>query len=126
MEAAERIAEQKAEDRQWPRASVYVGIDVYSDHNFYTGFSLNMSEGGLFVATHNLVAVGSLVVIHMTLPFEDAPIVTLAEVRWTRDFVEGSDTPPGLGLQFVEIDESGLDKVRRFVSTVREPLFFDE
>jgi uncharacterized protein (TIGR02266 family) len=127
MSAAEKAHPELAHDtRTWPRASAYVGISVYSDHNFYTGFSLNLSEGGVFVATHNLVPVGSTVVLHMILPFDDVPVVTMAEVRWYRDYSEESDGPPGMGLKFVDIDPSSLEVVKRFVSTVREPLFFDE
>lgn len=118
--------EERSSIRRAPRASVHVSIDVFTDHNFWTGLSMNVSEGGLFVATHNAVPVGTLLVLHMSLPFEREPLVTLAEVRWTRAFTEQDDIPPGLGLRFVDLDPDSLDKVRKFVSSVREPLFFED
>jgi uncharacterized protein (TIGR02266 family) len=87
---------------------------------------MNMSEGGLFVATHNCVPVGTRLVLNMVLPFEDEPIVTLVEVRWTRAYSGQDDVPPGLGLQFVDADPPALAKIRKFVSTVREPLFYED
>ncbi len=126
-EAARKISTHGQPDsRRNPRASVYVSIDVFSEHNFWTGLTMNMSEGGVFVATHHRVAVGTTLVVNMMLPFESQAIVTLAEVRWTRDYTGDADVPPGLGLQFVNLDESSLAKIRKFVSTVREPLYFED
>jgi uncharacterized protein (TIGR02266 family) len=126
-EAARRIDDHaKADARRSPRACVYVSIDVFSEHNFWTGLTMNMSEGGVFVATHHTAPVGTTLVVNMMLPFETQAIVTLAEVRWVRDYTGQDDVPPGLGLQFVDLDESSLAKIRKFVTTVREPLYFDE
>jgi uncharacterized protein (TIGR02266 family) len=101
-------------------------VDLSSEHNFWSGLTMNMSDGGLFVATHNIVPVGTELVLNMVLPFEGEPIVLLSKVRWTRPYSAQDDVPPGLGLQFVEPDASALAKVKRFVATVREPLFFDD
>ncbi len=114
-----------AEARTAPRASAYVCIDVFSDHNFWTGLSMNISEGGVFIATHHDVPVGTTIVLHMTLPFEDEPVVTLGEVRWTRVFSNDSDAPPGVGVAFVGLDANASKKIKRFVANVREPLFFE-
>jgi uncharacterized protein (TIGR02266 family) len=116
----------RSDARRTPRACVYVSIDVFSEHNFWTGLTMNMSEGGVFVATHHSVPVGTTLVVNMMLPFESSAIVTLAEVRLSRDYTGQDDVPPGIGLQFVGLDEASLVKIRKFVATVREPLFFDE
>jgi uncharacterized protein (TIGR02266 family) len=117
---------EKPETRREERANAYISVDVFSEHNFYTGLSMNMSEGGVFVATYNVAPVGSIVVIHMSLPFETEPVVMLAEVRWTRPPSDQPECPPGLGLQFVNPEPEALERVKRFVQTVREPLFFEE
>jgi uncharacterized protein (TIGR02266 family) len=122
-EASDEIS---AETRGALRANVYLSVDVFSGHDFWTGLSLNMSEGGLFVATHNaLPEPGSMVVLNINIPFEDEAVVTLAEVRWTRTSEEDG-APPGLGLQFVDLSQSSLEKIARFVTTVREPLSFEK
>jgi uncharacterized protein (TIGR02266 family) len=130
-EAARKLDERSSviEMRSAPRASAYVCIDVFSDHNFWTGLSMNISEGGVFIATHHHVPIGATVVLHMMLPFEDEAVVTLGEVRWIRDCPAneaGSDAPhAGIGVQFVGISPEALAKVRRFVAAVCEPLFFE-
>ena len=126
-EAALRLDEELEMDtRAEPRAAVYASVDLFSEHNFWSGLTMNMSEGGLFVATHNVVAVGTTLVLHMLLPFEPEPVVVLAQVRWTRAYSGQEDVPPGLGLQFIDADASSLGKIKKFVATIREPLFFDD
>ena len=121
-EASEEIA---SETRGALRANVYLSVDVFAGHDFWTGLTMNMSEGGLFVATHNaLPEVGSMVVLNINIPFEDEAVVALAEVRWTRANTD-DDAPPGLGLQFVDLSAGSLEKIARFVTTVREPLSFE-
>jgi uncharacterized protein (TIGR02266 family) len=118
--------ELRTDARDATRADVYASVDLHSEHNFWSGFSMNMSEGGLFVATHRVVPVGTRLTLSMVLPFASQPIVTTVEVRWTRGYSDQADVPPGLGLQFVDTDAVSLAHIRRFVSTMREPLFFDE
>jgi uncharacterized protein (TIGR02266 family) len=119
-------SEFESETRAEPRSAVYASVDLFSEHNFWSGLTMNMSEGGLFVATHQAVAVGTTLVLHMLLPFEKEPVVTLAQVRWTRAYTDQADVPPGLGLQFVDTDAASLKKIKKFVATIREPLFFED
>lgn len=121
-----RRHEPRMERRGEARASVYANVDVHSEHNFWSGLTMNMSEGGLFVATHNVVPVGAVLVLHLTLAQDKEPLIMLAEVRWTRAYSGQEDVPPGLGLQFVDADDASLAKIRQFVATIREPLFFED
>ena len=114
------------ESRRHERANVYGSIDIFSEHNFWTGLTMNMSEGGVFVATHKLLPVGAMVVINLSLPFDGETITALGQVRWTRAYSETSDVSPGLGIQFVNLDKRMLAAVRRFVATVRDPLLFED
>lgn len=117
--------ESRLDTRVVPRASVQVAVDIASEHNFWTGITMNISEGGVFVATHRLEPKGASLVVELTLPEDEKPILALAEVRWTRDYTESSDAPPGLGLKFVSIDSSALERIRAFVERVREPILFE-
>lgn len=112
--------------RAEPRAAVYASVDLFSENNFWSGLTMNMSDGGVFVATHNVVPVGTVLVLNLLLPFEKEPVITLAQVRWSRAYTGQADVPPGLGLQFVDTDTKSLAKIRKFVATMREPLFYDE
>jgi len=111
--------------REQTRANVYVGVDVFSDHNIFTALTMNVSEGGMFVATRAVQPVGSFVVVHMRLPLDEDPITALAEVRWVRGEPLGDDVPAGMGLRFGTIDERDRARVRYFVQGFPEPVFYD-
>jgi uncharacterized protein (TIGR02266 family) len=114
----------REDERKAPRAIAYLCIDLCSEHNFWTGLTMNISEGGVFVATHMLLPVGSLVGLHLELP-NQTRIMTLGEVRWSRAFTGDDDVPPGLGIKFVGLDLGALSSIRKFVLTIREPILFE-
>ena len=113
-------------EREYTRLDLEVAVDMASDHNFFTGFSCNLSGGGLFVATHRVQPVGTLLEISFQLPDSDAPIVAQVEVRWVRDQNELSDCPPGMGLRFLSIEAEASARIQEFTERTREPLFHDE
>ena len=115
----------RTNERKSPRAIAYLCIDLCSEHNFWTGLTMNISEGGVFVATHVMLATGSLVGIHLELPNRAHRIMTLGEVCWSRDYTGDDDVPPGLGIKFVGLDLASLAAVRKFVTTIREPMLFE-
>jgi uncharacterized protein (TIGR02266 family) len=110
--------------RAHTRFSVELAVDLKSESNFYAGLAENLSAGGVFVATHNLQEVGSKVEITVRLPEQDKVVHAIGEVCWVRVFNEESDTPPGMGLRFVELEAGAAQLIERFVAR-REPLFFD-
>jgi uncharacterized protein (TIGR02266 family) len=112
--------------RLFPRASVSLEIGVSSEHNFWSGITMNVSEGGVFIATHHDVPMGTVLSVSLTLPDGGEPVVALGEVRWARPYTGNADAPPGLGVGFVDISEAALSRVRRFVKAVRDPLYFED
>lgn len=115
----------RPQSRKSPRAIAYLCIDLCSEHNFWTGLTMNISEGGVFVATHVMLEPGSLVGLHLELPNRGHRIMTLGEVVWSRDYTGDDDVPPGLGIKFVGLDLPSLAAIRKFVMTVREPMLFE-
>ena len=97
-----------------------------SEHNFYTGLTHDISEGGLFLATHNLLPVGELVNLTFTLPDAPQPFQAAAEVKWVRDTqaTRDRDLPPGMGLKFLELSQQASEMIARFL-LVRDSVFFD-
>jgi len=110
--------------RRFDRAELHVDVSLESDHNFFVGFSENVSEGGLFVATHSLREMGSIVHLTFHLPQREHPVEVDAVVRWVRLYSETSDSPPGLGLQFVDLLNADALAIRSFIEG-RAPLFWD-
>jgi len=111
------------ERRAAQRVDLNVGIGFRSDSNFYTGFTADISEGGLFVATHMLQPIGAELTLTFALP-TGPEISVRGIVRWLRDTHDYNPAiPPGMGVQFQGIANADADRIREFVA-LREPLFF--
>jgi len=108
-----------------PRIGLKVFIGMESEHNFYTGFTQNISSGGLFIATHNTLDVGRQVELLFHLPGGQA-ISTQGEVAWIRDYNEQNlESAPGMGIRFLDLTPKDSALIREFIAA-REPIFFDE
>ena len=119
-------ADAYSECRTVPRVDLEVEVGITSQTNFYVGFSENISEGGLFVATYDLKPVGSELQVRFTLP-DDMEISVVGVVCWVRDprNFNDPDTPPGLGVQFFDLPDEDREAIRRFTK-VRQPIFFPD
>lgn len=111
--------------RQRDRFALQAAIDLRSDSNFFTGFSTNLSEGGVFLATYQELSPGTEVELTLTLPGHPA-LAVKGTVRWIRELNERvPELTPGLGIQFTGLAADQLEAIRTFVQS-REPLFFPE
>jgi uncharacterized protein (TIGR02266 family) len=104
---------------------VELDVTLESDHNFYAGFVENLSASGIFVATHTKRRIGELVEFSIRLAKDEDPITGVGEVRWTRQYSETSDSPPGVGLKFKKLGDGAAARIEAFLKN-REPLFFDD
>ncbi len=108
-----------------PRVRMQATIDFSSENNFYAGFSTNISEGGVFVATVKLVPIGTEVDLAFSLPTGEK-IETRGVVRWLREVNDKRpDAMPGIGIEFVGLPPAAEASVKRFV-TSRDPMFYAE
>ena len=122
--SAEGAQPTRMERRYAQRVDLNVGVGFRSDTNFYTGFTQDISEGGLFVATHMLQPIGSEITLTFALP-TGPEISARGIVRWQRDPHEyNALTPPGMGVQFQDLSDADLERIRKFVA-LRDPLFFE-
>ncbi len=122
---ARRAQEAEENRRVHPRFPVEVEVTFRSEHNFYTGFTENISEGGLFVATHCPVPVGTTFPLSFTLQGVAEPIQVTCEVRWVRPYHEGLDAPPGLGVRFLDLQPAARSAIQHFLKA-RGPIFYDD
>ena len=109
--------------RQSQRVQMQAAIDMTSDDNFFSGFSANISDGGLFIATVDYIPKGTQVDLAFTLPTGEK-ITTVGVVRWIRE-VNDKDLSsfPGLGIQFTNLDDTGQQAIRAFIEQ-RDPMFY--
>jgi uncharacterized protein (TIGR02266 family) len=112
--------------RTHQRVDLEVEVDLGSDHNFFTGLTQNISEGGIFVATIHSPPVGTRLQLRLTLPGDDTPIDVTVEVRWVKEPRDWHSAEKGLGLQFVDLAPEAQARVQHFIESMREPLFYEE
>ncbi|GMU63408.1 MAG: hypothetical protein AMXMBFR34_51710 [Myxococcaceae bacterium] len=104
------------------RVKMQAAVDFGSDNNFFSGFSGNISDGGLFVATVKHLAIGTQIDLNFSLPSGER-IQAQGVVRWVREVNDKDpDSMPGLGVQFTRLDETAQAAIERFVAS-REPMF---
>lgn len=113
------------EHRVHSRHNVAVELTLESDHNFYTGFTENISTGGLFISTRDLLPIGSTFQIHLSLPnMADCSID--CEVRWQRlEQLDNPESCPGMGVRFINLDERTSAAINAFIKE-RDTLFYDD
>jgi uncharacterized protein (TIGR02266 family) len=107
------------------RAEVEANVGASSETNFYVGFSGEIAEGGVFVATYNTLEVGSLVSVTVTLP-GGYEFRVPGYVHFVRDPMDMSDdSEPGMGVRFELLQSEHRELILRFVRK-RAPMFFDD
>jgi uncharacterized protein (TIGR02266 family) len=99
-------------------------ITAQSENNFYRGLSENISVGGLFFETYAPHHLGEQLTVRFTLPGTLCPIEATVVVRWIRAHNPASDTPQGIGVQFIGLDADARRVIERF-SRKRDPLFYE-
>ena len=111
--------------RDQQRVQMQAVVDLSSDSNFFTGFSTNISEGGLFVATIHSLPRGTPVELVFSIP-GGGKINVRGVVRWTREVNDKEPSIfPGVGVQFLDLSPETVAAISGFV-TSREPLFFPD
>lgn len=107
------------------RAEVEANIGANTETNFFVGFSGEISEGGVFVATYNTHPVQTRVTVLVTLPggFE---VKIPGTIRFVRDPMDmDTEAEPGMGIAFDNLSAEHRELVLRFIKK-RAPMFYDE
>ncbi|MCP4197509.1 MAG: TIGR02266 family protein [Proteobacteria bacterium] len=120
----ESIAPGSKERRYSDRRSLKVDIGVQSDTNFFTGFSQDISSGGLFVATYDVLSAGTTLNVNFSLP--RGPVLSLdGTVCWIREYNETTpDILPGMGIHFDNLADEDKQAINQFIAK-NPPIFYD-
>lgn len=113
----------RGQHRRTRRVPVCLGVGFDSESSTFSGVTSDISEGGVFVATHSLPPVGSEIELRLSLP-AGPELQARGVVRWLRDANEANDAPPGIGVQFSGLTDQDLRAIRAFVDEW-EPAFFE-
>jgi uncharacterized protein (TIGR02266 family) len=100
-------------------------LSMNTDHQFYTGFSENIGEGGIFIATFEPKPVDAAVIVNFKLP-GGHPVTARGVVQWVREYNPmAPETAPGMGVKFTDLLPKDRALIEEFAKK-RAPLFYDE
>ncbi len=104
-----------AERRKSPRVeielSVFFSVSSELPHNFFTGIMLDLSTGGIFLATDQMLPVGTK--LHLSFLMETRRVEGHAEVCWVQ--AAGPGVEPGVGLRFLDISAGDRDLIEFYI-----------
>lgn len=107
-----------SERRQFPRVKTAFPINYINTQQFFLDYAENLSMGGVFIASNNILPVGTELELSLSLPGLPEPIKTTGRV--VRVVVlENSDNgefQPGMGIQFDELPLEGKSSIAKLLS----------
>lgn len=105
------------ERRKSERADLVVRVEYKNVDELFSEFACNINEGGIFIETDSPPEQGSSVDLQFRLPGSDEPVRARGiVVRVTHG--DASD-PPGIGIEFEELDGSTRDRIDELVRRLR-------
>jgi uncharacterized protein (TIGR02266 family) len=89
---------------------------------FITDWAVNISRGGIFINTRNPLAVGTTVRLIISLPDTAFPFDLTGRVTRVAEFNNPSNQVPGMGIEFIDVDDDKRARIERFVERLRKEL----
>jgi uncharacterized protein (TIGR02266 family) len=121
--AAAKAAPAKVVVASGPREKLEANVGATTESNFFVGFSGEIAEGGVFIATYATLELGDLVEVLVTLP-GNYQFTVPGVVRFVRDPMD-MDSEPGIGVRFELLPQEHRELILRFIRK-RAPVFYDE
>lgn len=105
------------ERRHSTRADLVVRVDYKTVDELFSEFARNINDGGLFVETDAPPEQGSRVHLEFKLPGSDEPVQAHGTVVRVSDGLSGE--PPGVGIEFEDLDGSTRQRINDLVRKLR-------
>ena len=97
------------EKRRSERAALVVRVDYTTVDSFFSEFTANINEGGLFIETENPPPTDTRVSLQFKLPGSDTPIHARGRVAWVQP--PGTDEPAGMGVEFESLGSEARARI---------------
>src|SRR4051812_32132336 len=116
-EKADKIS--KKVTRSSDRLSHELLVAYRTVDGFITDWAVNISRGGIFINTRNPLSVGTTVRLIISLPDTAFPFDLSGRVIRVNEFDNPSNQVPGMGLEFLDVDDEKRGRIERFVERLR-------
>jgi uncharacterized protein (TIGR02266 family) len=117
LSSSARATGSSAERRRSERAPFVVRVDYGTVDAFFSEFTSDVNEGGLFIETDTLQPPGTAVVLQFRIPGSESPIKVRGRVVWTS--AERPTETPGMGIEFENLDNRARAKINGDVRRLR-------
>ena len=106
-----------SEKRRSERTPLVVRVDYTTVDSFFSEFTANINEGGLFIETESPPPAGTAVLLNFKLPGEEEPLRVHGRVVWTA--AQGGAEGPGMGIEFENLDRVARARIDQVVRNLR-------
>ena len=108
-----------SERRSYERIDVEWSVDCETEQTFLYASITNISEMGIFVATHEPLEVGTRLTLRFAMPGSESPFILFGQVAWVNQIKLLSDNPnPGMGVRFIELSPENRERIINSVRTI--------
>ncbi len=107
--------------REHRRVRLALQVSYRSKGSFLVSYSVDLSQGGLFIETTSPRPVGTELELWLAIPGVDQDVRIKGAVVWIRRSQQG-DQPPGMGIQFQQVESDCghlIDQIVRHFSGIR-------
>lgn len=96
------------------RMRINFGVD---ESQLLSEYTLNLSTGGVFLETMNLMTEGTPLAVQFVLPHRNIPISCRACVAWVNhpDLIRNPSLPTGMGIQFLDLSNESIEAIRSYI-----------
>ena len=106
-----------SERRRTERIELMVRVDYKTVDELFSEFARNINEGGMFVETETPSEPGAAVALQFRIPGSEEPIAVMGRV--VRTTAGDRDEPPGMGIEFENLDAQSRELINQLVRSLR-------
>lgn len=103
--------------RKHPRSPLKIPVDYSSVDAFFTEFSTNINEGGMFVEMDSPAEIDTQVQLQFRIPGAESPVQVEGRVAWLSD--GKAETPVGVGIEFQNLSADTRETINAIVRQLR-------
>ena len=104
--------------RKSPRTPAVIPVDYSAVDAFFSEFTTNINEGGMFVVTDDPKPIDAPVTLRFRLPGGDEPCEVTGRVVWIRHAPD-EEGPRGMGIEFETLDDGTRTRINELVRELR-------
>lgn len=110
------------EKRNGARAPIEIRVEYRTVGSFLSDWVVNISGGGMFIHTESPLKVGAMVRLVFSLPGMPFLFDINAEVKWNQTEPSDKQPVPGMGVEFVQIDDRVQKRIEAYVKQHEEEM----